>query len=600
MRTMRNAWAATAVLLAVSTPALAQDVVINTTNGPVTGRSYTVAGTASTTYRYFGSIPFAAPPVGALRWKAPQPAATWTTPRPALAPDDATNWKLCVQMPTELRPLLAGAPPPGSEDCLYLNVFTPGNTTASSNLPVMVWVHGGAFFIGSGATYDGSALAAKTNSIVVTINYRLGPLGFLALPSVRQEDSTAGNLGLLDQVEALKWVKANIAAFGGNRNNVTIFGESAGGMSVLSLLQSPRVRGQGLVHKVIAQSAPYLAAFPNVNDLNGATEAFAARLGCGWQASGGTAAAQATCMRSRSVRDLAAHSESSLIIFKETGPLTFAPSVDGVVLTQNPLDAFKSGSFERVPVMVGTTKNEARLFAAIYEYARGVPDPASGIYSGGYAMTEEDYSSALYNMFGLGAIAVQAMPDYWSIAHGGRPDMALSALLTDTVFSCANQLLRNDLASRVPVYGFQFSDGNTPLSAFDPYRPSVANPSYVDPAGPSYSIPQGSYHSAELIYLFNRKNTARPLEPQLPMSASQLQMSERMIQYWGNFARTGNPNGSGLPSWDRYENNLLFNRHEYLELDPANTRTRDGIVFEGDHNCGRWGLSLPLGRLLYL
>ncbi len=232
-------------LFLTSAIALAQEpITVQTDKGPVVGRQ---AGAVRT---FFG-IPYAAPPVGDLRWKAPQSAAAWTNPR-----DASAFGNVCFQVATGM---LEGEEQTkgkilGNEDCLYLNVYSPSSATPDSRLPTMVWIHGGAFIFGAGSEYDASVLAQKHRVVVVTLNYRLGSFGFLSLTTLKAEspDRASGNYGLLDQQAALRWVQNNIVAFGGDRGNVTLFGESAGAMSVCAQLASPAAAG--LSHKAIIQS----------------------------------------------------------------------------------------------------------------------------------------------------------------------------------------------------------------------------------------------------------------------------------------------------------------------------------------------------------
>jgi hypothetical protein len=244
---------------------------VQTDNGPVVGRQ---AGGVRT---FFG-IPYAAAPVGDLRWRAPQPRVDWTTPREASA-----FGNVCVQPVTGM---LEGEEEAqgkivGNEDCLYLNVYARGNAAPGSRLPTMVWIHGGAFLFGAGSDYDASVLAQKHGVVVVTVNYRLGSLGFLALPTLKAEaEGESGNYGLMDQQAALRWVRNNIVAFGGDPGNVTVFGESAGGFSVCAQLASPAAAG--LFHKAIIQSGPCTSP----NNSGAATDStkrnldYAAKVGC--------------------------------------------------------------------------------------------------------------------------------------------------------------------------------------------------------------------------------------------------------------------------------------------------------------------------------
>ncbi len=318
--------------------AMSSPLVVQTDKGAV-------RGTLSGGVREFLGIPYAAPPVGALRWRAPRPAAPWAGVRDATSPG-----KLCAQF---------GSPGSGNpntstnEDCLYLNVDTP--RTVRGRLPVMVWIHGGGFTGGAGSIYDGKVIAEQGNVIVVTINYRLGAFGFLALPSLDAESpGLSGDYGLEDQQAALRWVQRNSVAFGGNPRNVTIFGESAGGAAVCENMTSPTAAG--LFQRVIAESGCLgeTSGRPAAEQ-NGA--AFAGRLGCN------DAATAAACLRGKSASDVLTAGASG----------AWSPVVGGAVLPLPPAQALASGRYDHVPLLQGTNHDEGRLFAGLRFDASGAP-----------------------------------------------------------------------------------------------------------------------------------------------------------------------------------------------------------------------------------
>uniref|UniRef100_UPI002869EA46 carboxylesterase/lipase family protein n=1 Tax=Deinococcus sp. TaxID=47478 RepID=UPI002869EA46 len=326
--------------------ALAQTpVTVQTDLGPVVGRQ----GTA----RSYLGIPYAAPPVGALRWKAPQPAAPWTAPRDATAFGGE-----CVQAVLALFALPGETPGTvkGQEDCLYLNVYTPSSATPQSKLPVMVWIHGGAFTVGSGNTYDGQVLASKQGVVVVSINYRLGALGWLALPALAAEsgDGQSGNYGLLDQQAALKWVQRNIGGFGGDPTKVTIAGESAGAMSGCAHLASPQ--SKDLFRGVILQSG--LCASPGnsvmLADAQQRNLKYAANVGC--------PQADVACLRAADPKELLAASVPGL---RPASNLVWSPVYGGTTLPLPLIEAYNSGQFNQVPVLAGTNHDEGRLFISV-------------------------------------------------------------------------------------------------------------------------------------------------------------------------------------------------------------------------------------------
>jgi para-nitrobenzyl esterase len=311
----------------------APGLVISTAGG-------TVGGKAAGPMNAFLGIPYAAPPVGNLRWRPPHPAARWLGIR------QATSFgPNCPQPPSQFG--LAST----SEDCLYLNVFTPAGTHRR-NLPVMVWLHGGSLLVGESNDYDPARLV-RDGVIVVTVNYRLGALGFLADPALADRPGgPSGNFGLEDQQAALRWVQRNIRGFGGDPANVTLTGESAGGLSVLAQLASPGARG--LFARAISESGTYNLTQEPLATVEAAGEAFAAKVGC-------TSQAAAACLR---------HLPVSAIVDSEdfTG---YRPDIDGRVLTQSIGAALASGQFNRVPVINGTNHDEWRLFVARSELPPG-------------------------------------------------------------------------------------------------------------------------------------------------------------------------------------------------------------------------------------
>src|SRR5215813_7949423 len=306
-----------------------QSPVVATDKGPV-------RGVAIGQTQAFLGIPYAAAPIGDLRWRPPQEHAGWQGVL------DASDYGAhCPQVATPY------GLPSTTEDCLFLNVFTPDKTNRGRPhlLPVMFWIHGGGLVVGESDGYDPSNLVAQ-NVIVVTINYRIGELGFLAHPALSTESSTgaSGNYGLMDQQAALRWVQRNIRAFGGNPDNVTIFGESAGGLSVHSQLASPLAAG--LFHQAIVESGSYSLSQPSLAVAEATGAAFAARAGCASQT--------ADCLRSLSV---------SAVLAAQPGG-TMVPNLDGLVLPLTVRSAFTSGQFNQVPVIEGSNHDEWRLFVA--------------------------------------------------------------------------------------------------------------------------------------------------------------------------------------------------------------------------------------------
>ena len=385
-------------------------LAVQTADGPVQ------PGPPGATCAYKG-IPFAAPPVGPLRWKAPQPPAPWTEPRPSKAASG------CPQGTSEF------GTPSSDEDCLYLNVWAPSHGAASP-APVMVFVHGGSFLYGSGTfgLYDGASLAAATGHVVVTLNYRLGAFGFLSNPALRAEDPahpSAGEYGIEDQIAAFEWVHANIAAFGGDPAKVTIFGESAGGTSMFLHLVSPK--SAGLFQRVIVESGAGAGGSPAVpgaiGDQQGAS--LATTLGCT------DATTLLSCLRGKAVADILATGGT------EAGPHWW-PVVDGLVVPADPLKLLAAGTFNKVPTLLGNNKNEGTLFVL-----QSPPtDDASYL----------AFADGLLPGHGAAIVA-----EYPVASFGGSFQAAASAAMTDAVFLCpTRRVARAVAATGTPVFRYDF------------------------------------------------------------------------------------------------------------------------------------------------
>ena len=529
--------------------------VVQTTNGAV-------RGIVTFNERQFLGIPFAAPPVGALRWKPPQPAAPWSGIRNATSFGNA-----CVQPNLlQLTGISQGGSAAGSEDCLYLNVYTPNPISSASNLPVMVWIYGGAFVLGAGS-YNPSALVQQGHMIVVTFNYRLGPLGFLALPGLSAEDpsGSTGDYGLQDQQAALRWVKANITSFGGNANNVTIFGESAGGSSVCDQIASPLAAG--LFQKAITESGPCegVSAF-ETSPLSTAEQTgadFAAKLGCT-----GSTSAVVSCMRSVSASTLISSSTGSLAsLFSGTG-LTFLPIVDGSVLTEPVVDALRSGTYNHVPIIEGTNHDEGALFVLLQFIASG-------------KMSTAQYTASLQKLFGPVAAQVQAA---YPVTSSTSPDQAYTRVVTDVAFACPARTADGLFAAGVPTYAYEFNDPN-PLG-IDGLVSLLLHPDFT----------LGDAHGTELSYVFDGiLDVAGGVFPELagasllpyPLSALTVahpSLARQMVAYWTNFAATGNPNGSGLPRWAPYSPGS----DQFQSLTSAGSGSGPISNFASEHQCSFW------------
>jgi para-nitrobenzyl esterase len=423
----------------------------------------------------FLGVPFAAPPVGNLRWRAPTPVAKWTGARPAngYGPD-------CIQEPMSSPPG-PGFVNPSSEDCLYLNIWRP--RASGERLPVMVWIHGGAFIMGAGSfpSYDGADFARK-GVILVTLNYRLGRFGTFAHPALRREQAghPVADFGLLDQIAALAWVRDNIASFGGDASNVTIFGESAGASSVNFLMASPLARG--LFAKAISESGG------SSNNLK--TFAAAEAEGAAWAKAAGVADDDIEVLRALPADKV------------WDGPVTTvaSPVIDGTVLTQSTDDAFHVGAVAQVPYLVGANSQEESLL-------RWLPGLDEAFLK---TLGERgDAALSLYEATGLDRKT--AVAKLWG-----------EAAMVEPARFRARQTARRGAATWLYHYG---------------YVPDAA-------AGTT----TGAGHEAEIEMVFNNPDQRWPK----PWSTRDAAMAETIQAYWINFARTGNPNGPGLPTWPAY------------------------------------------------
>jgi para-nitrobenzyl esterase len=481
--------------------------VVATRSGPVQGF---VADGA----QQFLGIPYAAPPVGDQRWRPPAAPAAWTAVRRATA-----FGSRCPQG----RDIGDFARAGGAEDCLYLNVFAP---SASPDRPraVLVWFPGGGMFAGDSADYDASLLASRGDLVVVTLNYRVGVLGFFAHPAIDGEGHASANYALMDQQAALKWVAQNIAAFGGDPARVTIGGQSAGGSSALMHLISPG--SKGLFHGVIDQSGSRLA-IPTRAQAQKTGEAFAAAAGCPDQS--------AACLRSL---------PASAIVARQQ-PYYVAVVLDGTVVPAQPARALESGAFNRVPVINGLAHDEQSFFVV------AMAKPGEGpITAQGYA----DYVARIY-----GANAAKVLAAY-PLAAYASPSQAQVAVVQGSK-ACTTRRMDQWLSKWTPTYAYQFDD--------------VTVPSYLAPA----SFPLGAYHTAELLYLFplfHGAGAAHALNP------AQQKLSEAMVDSVAAFARTGDPNAPGMSGWSAYDPS----RDNVQSLNIPASASKDG--YGAANNCALW------------
>ena len=507
--------AATTVGAAASTARSATGTeLVHTTDGAL-------RGVVTDSYRVFNGVPYAKAPVGELRWQPPQPAATWSGVRDASRPGPD-----CVQTAVAWRP----APASTNEDCLYLNVWTP--RSAATELPVAVWFHGGGSINGAGRDFRPVSMVREGNTLVVTVNYRLGALGYLTLPQLDAE-SSSGNYGLLDQIAALHWVQDNIARFGGDPAKVMIAGQSAGAGSVCALLASPAAAG--LFSSAAIESGGTCAATPRAMAQN-SDAAFVAAVGCNT----GDAAAVVACLRAKPASD---------ILNAQQHAGTWGRVIEPGVLPVSPQAAFGTGDFNKVPVLIGGTAHEDRAF--VYEGNDLVNQPA----------TAAGYVATVQSTYGANAPAVLAQ---YPLADYANPGTALATVQTDARHACPELANAAALTAFVPTYAFEFRDETAPLRSYE-LVPS------------SFSL--ATQHSSELPYLWGS-------EMATPLTSRQRALSTDMIAYWAQFARSGTLSPQGLPPVPRYS---AATPHE-VAFNAAGPAVVDDMA--AIHQCSFWaGLS---------
>ena len=484
---VRSALVSAAVLATVAFPALAQ-ASVKTSSGPVSG--VTADGIES-----FKGIPFAAPPIGDLRWRAPQPAAHWTTPLKA----DHFGHD-CMQEPFGGDAAPLGTTP--SEDCLVLNVWRPAGNH-DKKLPVIVWIYGGGFVNGgsSPAVYDGSAFARK-DVIMVSFNYRLGRFGFFGFPALTAEDKDGllGNYGYMDQIAALKWVQANIAAFGGDPANVTIFGESAGGGSVHMLMTSPLT--EGLFAKAIVQSGGGRGNLMGERRLHEdqpnlpSSETLGVALA---KANGieGTDAAALAKLRALPAEVVT----NKLSLANMTSDTYGGPMVDGKIVVDTPQAAYLAGRYNKVPLMIGANSADIGFNFAETKEAAFAPFGS-----------HIDEAKAAYDP--LGNFPVEVI----------RYFMGMDAMMIEPARFVASALATQG----VPSYEYRYAYVADSMQA---------------------EWKTGTPHATEIPYVMDTVKAKYGDK----LTAVDAKIADQTNSYWANFAKTGNPNGAGLPNWPQYD-----------------------------------------------
>jgi para-nitrobenzyl esterase len=458
--------------------------IINAPAGKVEGR-------LEGDLRVFKGIPFAEPPVGSLRWKPPAAMPRWTGIRKTTDFGPA-----CFQPKPQLSNIYTRDPMPMSEDCLTLNIWTPQN---AHNAPVFFWIYGGALVGGASREpfYDGTRLAGQ-GIVVVTINYRLGVLGWLAHPELSKESplGISGNYGLLDQIEALKWVKRNIVAFGGDPSNVTIAGESAGALSVMYLMASPPARG--LFAKAIAESA-YMISTPELKE---------AKYGMPSAEESGVKLAAA--LHAPNIAALRAMDADKLT--EAATKAGFAPwgAIDGHVLPHQLVDVFDRGEQAHVPLLVGFNSGEIRSLRIL------APRPPA---------TTAEYEKIIHDRY------LDLAGKFLELYPATNMEESILATTRDALYGwTAVRLVKKQTALGMPSFLYFFDHG----------YPSE------DAAG------LHGFHASELPYVFGTLDGTPPLWPKIPNTGEEKKLSEAMIGYWSSFARSGHPTASNEPEWPAY------------------------------------------------
>jgi para-nitrobenzyl esterase len=495
------ALAVAGLVLGFSAPVHADSLTVKTVQGRVQGKTIN-----SGKVKAFMGLPYAAAPVGDLRWKAPQPVAAWKGVR------DATKFGAhCAQ--GRVFDDMVFQDGEASENCLFLNVYTPANATDKSKLPVMFWIHGGGYSGGGSSEprHNGDFMPLK-GVVLVTINYRLGVFGFLATADLAKEaHGVAGNYGLADMVAALQWVKVNIGQFGGNPGNVTIFGESAGSFAVSTLMASPAARG--LFHKAIGESGGAFGGSLAYDSLEKRE-----KVDGEWVASLGV----------KSLKELRAlPTEKVLEATKSKGAVGFPPDIDGKVLTEPIETTYAAGRQAHVPLLAGWNRDEGSFFGERGMTATQWKAMAAGLF--------KERSTEFLKLY-PGDTDAQALRS--AIDYGGDSFIA---------FSTWKWLEAHRKTGASPVYRYHFEL---------PALPSKYHPGTF------------AFHSDDIEYIFGTLDT-RPGETVRPEDRK---LSNQFMSYWTNFAKTGDPNGPGLPVWPKYGKN-----DELIHLDSTITSGPDAL-----------------------
>lgn len=535
LRLLGSIAASLVALFAMS--AEAQAPTVQTTAGAVQGQS-------QGDLNVFKGIPYAEAPVKMLRWRPPKTKTPWQGVLKA-----ADFGPACVQPVSPTPNIYSGDPMPMSEDCLSLNVWAPKD---AKKAPVLVWIHGGALVTGSSreAMYDGTKLAQR-GVVIVSINYRLGVLGWLAHPALSAESAVgvSGNYGLLDQIEALSWVKRNIAAFGGDPANVTIAGESAGGLSVMYLMATPLARG--LFAKAIAESA-YMVSTPELK-----------RPHYGHMAAEESGAALSTLMHA-SLSDLRAADAKTLT--NTAAGAGFAPfgAVDGKVLTRQLVETFDRGEQAPVPILAGFNSGEIRSLRML-----APPAPASpAVYESGIRSRYGDLADAFLKVY----------------PAEGMEESVLAATRDALYGWTAERLAIKQTKIGQAAYLYRFDHGYPAMDGAKLH----------------------SFHASELPYVFGTADRLPPLWPKPPASAEETALSEAMVGYWTSFARSGAPKAKGEPDWPAFDGEEAYmafteSPHPSQHVEPGMYPLNEAVVCRRraaggqswNWNVGLWAPHIP-------
>ncbi|MEO1524506.1 MAG: carboxylesterase family protein [Planctomycetota bacterium] len=479
---------------------------------PISTHDGIIKGVVENGVQVFKGIPYASPPVKELRWMPPQPVEPWDGSRQCNEFGAA-----CPQIPNSLYKT-GQTQLKMSEDCLYLNVWTP-SLDKGKRLPVMVWIHGGGNVSGSGhqPTYDGANLA-QNGVVLVTINYRLGRFGFFAHPLLSEESAsgTSGNYGILDQIQALKWVQQNIQQFGGDPNNVTIFGESAGGVDCTVLMLSPLAKG--LFHRVIAQSGTTLMSRRFLDRKSGEASSgheAGELLVEDWL---GDSSHSLSRLRSLTSAQLLRSQSGGGIPNPRKNPRALGVLIDGYVLPEEPHVLLAKGDFNQVPLMIGMNTDESTLFTQKIRF----------FFPAGYRrMLGDHFPGSVEDVF-----------SQYPGNSGKEATQSFKQLMSDSMFLQPGREFADYVSGHgAPVYFYVF--GRTP--------PFAAR------AG------LGAFHALEIGYVFENLDAQNPRL----FGATDRALSSKMSAYWRSFATSGTPNETDLPTWPRYD----AKQAKYLHFD---------------------------------